>query len=163
MPRNKLTVHRKAYKRKAYSRRGYRRSDGTYVKPAKVSASRVPSATFKISDRGAPGRGKKYFKVHKGLLTRYGYHINESAAQRHKALKMADKAYGSVKLWRMLHAQTIFRKRDQMGVGKVFATDRDWVRKNLVNAKEARSMTAPAVRKWSHMSHRARARAMPGG
>jgi hypothetical protein len=158
--RKKLTVHRKSYTRKAYSRKGYKRSDGTYVKPAKVGASRVPASTFKIKDVGAKGRGKKLFKVKKGLLTKYGYHVDKSAKARHMALKKADKAYGSVRLWRMLNAQALFRKRTN-GLGKMFTTDRNWVKRELVNKKEARSMTAPAVKKWESLPHSVRARLMP--
>ena len=150
MARAKLTVRRKGYRRK-----GYYRKDGTYVRPARVSPS-----TFKIADRGAPGRGKKVFKVKKGLLTRLGYHVSLPARRRRAILKKADKLYGSVRLWRMLNAQHIYRKRTD-GIGKIFASDRDWVKKNLINTREARSMTRPAVQKWKSMSPTARKRAMP--
>jgi hypothetical protein len=147
--REKLTVHRKAYTRKAYTR-----ASGVHVK-----AARVPATTLEIEDRGAVGRGKKLFKVHKGLLTKYGYHVANPENRRHDALKKADKQYGSVKLWRMLNAQVLFRKREPSDAAATFRQDRDWIKKNLINRKEAASMTKPAVRKWEHMSHAARVRA----
>ncbi len=53
-------------KRKSYHRKGYTRKDGTRVAPADV-----PSASFKVRDRGAEGRtpeSKRFFrpKVHTG-------------------------------------------------------------------------------------------------
>jgi len=147
---SKLLVRRKGYTRKAYCRK-----DGVCVPATKVKPSK-----FYITDRGTPGRGKKVIKVRKGLLTSLGYHVSLPARKRRQILKKADKKYGSVRLWRMLHAQAIFRKRTD-GIGKIFASDRDWVRQNLINKKEARAMTSPAVRKWKSMSPAARARAMP--
>jgi hypothetical protein len=49
----KLTVHRKGHTRKAFTAK---RSSGKKVKVAKA---RVKPSTFKISDRGKPGRGPK--------------------------------------------------------------------------------------------------------
>lgn len=143
-----LTVRRKAYHRKPYVRKSGTEVSGTYV----------PPATFKIRDVGLPGRGKKIFTVKKGLLTSLGYHIHESPEKRRMALKRADKKYGSVRLWRMLNAQVLFRKRTD-GIGHTFRQDRDWVMENLINPREARTMTAPAVRAWESMSHRARIKA----
>lgn len=147
----KLTVHRKGYHRKAYVRKS----------GAKVKAAYVPPTTYKIEDIGAPGRGKKVFKVRKGLLKKVGYSTHLPDEERHRALRKADKLYGSVRLWRMLNAQLVYRKRIPDGVKSTFQEDRDWVMKNLISRKEARTMTAPAVRKWKAMTPAARARAMP--
>lgn len=147
---SRLTVRRKAYHRKAYTRKG-----GVHVK-----ATRVPATTFSIKDVGSKGRGKKLIKVRKGLLTSLGYHIHESTSQRRTALRKADKKYGSVRLWKMLNAQAVFRKRTD-GIGSTFKQDRDWVMRNLISKSEAQSMTRPAVKKWKKMTHTQRARAMP--
>lgn len=150
--RAKLTIHREAYCRKPFTR-----SSGV-----KVAASCSPATTFKIIDIGAVGKGRRLFKVKKGLLKRYGYKTHESAQARHKALKKADKAYGSVRLWRMLNAQAIFRKRLADGNKETFIEDRDWVRENFINRQEARSMTKPAVSAWKGMSHYKRVLARAG-
>jgi hypothetical protein len=127
-----------------------------------VSGSCAPATTFLIKDVGAPGRGEKLFKVKKGKLLKYGYSSHLPAATRRTALRKADKAYGSVKLWRMLNAQVLFRKRAGDDAKNVFLADREWVRENLINTKEARSMTKPAVSAWKRMPHykRVLARAM---
>jgi hypothetical protein len=152
MTRKKLTVHRKAYHRKAYVK-----SSGIHVK-----AAHVPSATFKVADIGAVGRGKKLFKVKKGLLTRFGYHTALPIEARRTALRKADRKYGTVRLWRMLNAQVLFRKRFADGSKETFLEDRNWVRANLLNPTEARSMTRPAVRKWESMPHYRRVLARAG-
>ena len=147
--RKKSTIHRKGYKRKAYIK-----SSGVHVK-----ATSVPSTTYKAVDLGAIGHGKKLFAVRKGLLTRFGYHIHLPAEERREALRKADKAYGSVRLFKMINAQTLFRKRLPDGAKEAFQSDKEWILQNLLNPQERRSMTAPAVRKWTGMSHAARVRA----
>jgi hypothetical protein len=73
----KLTIKRKPYHRKAYTRK-----DGTHVK-----ASSVGSATFKVKDRGKPGRtprSEQFYhpKVHTG------WHKGDSlSSRRAKVLK----------------------------------------------------------------------------
>jgi hypothetical protein len=139
----KLTVHRKGYHRKAYTRKG-----GIHVK-----AAHVPPSTFEITDRGLPGRGKKLISVKPGLLKKYGYSTHISAKARHKALEKADKAYGSTRLWKMLNAQVVYRKREPGHAEEVFKTDRDWVMRNKMNKQERRAMTSKAVKKWEKMPH----------
>jgi hypothetical protein len=160
MKRGRLKVHRKAYKKKAHLRRAYRR-DHTFVGATKVSASRVPSATFTIKDIGAKGRGKKLIKVRKGLLKKFGYATHLPEAQRHVALRKADRKYGSVSLFKKLHAQVVLRKRTQPDVARVFRADRDWVKRNLLSRSEALQMTSKPRHRWMAMSPEARALAMP--
>jgi hypothetical protein len=78
MPPNKLTVRRK----------GYTRKDGTKVK----------ASTFKITDRGKPGRGPKTLppisKSPKDSLGRYGYKVSLSFTKRKEALHDAIKGLG---------------------------------------------------------------------
>jgi len=152
MARRRLRVTRKAYKRRGYKRRGFTVvRDGVVRMPAaRVSSARVGKSTFYIKDAGAVGRGKKVIgKIRKGLLKRFGYATVKPAEARHAALRKADKKYGSVKLFRMLQAQVVLRKRAQPTVRKVFEADRDWVRENLLSHAERLRMTMPARRaRW---------------
>jgi hypothetical protein len=109
-----ITVKKRGYRRKAY-----RRKDGTEVKAATVKPT-----TFKIKDRGKPGRGPKLIKI-KGHLD--GYHVDLSAEERHAVLRKAVKKYGIARVWRRLHAMVIMRKREQPAARAVFERDRDWV------------------------------------
>lgn len=52
----KLTIRRKGFKRKASTTK---RGGGKKRKKAKVAKTQVKPSTFKISDRGKPGRGPK--------------------------------------------------------------------------------------------------------
>lgn len=126
-----LKVHRKAY-----SRSGYIRKSGVRVKSAYV-----PKTTFEIKDVGKKGRGKKIIPVHKGDLTKLGYHTSLPAGERHKALRKADKKYGTKSLFKKLNAQVIFRKRTQPKQKKIFVADRNWVAKNLLSRKERLELT----------------------
>jgi hypothetical protein len=160
--RRLLTVHRKGYHRKGYSRKGFTAVRDGHVKipSAEVSPAYVPSATYKIKDIGAVGRGKKVIKgIKKGLLGKYGYATAKSAEERHRALRKADRAYGTVKLFKMLHAQVVMRKRIHPEARRVFEADRSWVKKNLLSKKEGLRMTARPRAKWKTMSPSARAKA----
>ena len=127
-----LTVHRRAYNRKAYTRK-----DGVRVK-----ASYVPPATYQIVDRGAVGRGQKLFEVKKGLLTRLGYHTAKSDGERHAILQRAVDRYGATRVWRMLNAQVLFRKREPDHVKEKFVDDRNYVKENLMSYQARLRMTA---------------------
>jgi len=165
-----LEVRRKGYTRKPYMRKSYmkdvkpgpgvkmRRIPATHVEKTKVSPT-----TFKIKDIGAPGRGRKIIPIKKGKLTKYGYSTSKSDTVRHRALRKADRAYGSVALFRMLQAQVIMRKRTQPKARKIFEEDRDWVKKNLMSPSERRSMTRAPRKEWMCMTPKERAKAMPGG
>ena len=147
----KLLVRRKGYHRKGFViRRGGKliRIPPTYVKPA----------TYKIKDRGAPGRGKKVIKVRKGLLKAVGYSTKLSASARRTALRRAVAKYGAARVWRMLHAQVILRKRTQPKARRIFMRDRAYIRR-VYHPDIARYARA----RWMHMSPTARAKAMPGG
>jgi hypothetical protein len=149
-----LTVRREAYRRKGYIRKG----------GIKVAPARVPSATYKIRDIGAPGRGAKRIKIGRpGALKVAGYSTKLSAEARHRALKEADRRYGTVALFRMLQAQIVFRKRVQPATARIFEADRNWAKDNLMSRQEALSMTRAPRKEWIGMSPAERAEAMPGG
>ena len=111
-----LTVRRKGYRRK-----GYRRKDGTYVKP-----TYVPPTTYKVKDRGAPGRGPKVIEVKKGKLA--PYHTSLPERKRHEILKKKIRRYGALSIYRALMAQVIFRKREHSRAKAVFKADAEWVK-----------------------------------
>jgi len=158
MARRKITVRRKAHKRKSYVKDVKR---GKGVKLKRIPATTVKATTYKMVDLGAVGKGKKLFTVRKGLLSKYGYSTKLPATKRRAALLKADRVYGTPRLFRMLNAQVILRKRTQPEARKVFESDRDWVEKNLLSKMEALGMTRPARQRWMSMSPSARAVAMP--
>lgn len=108
-----ITVHR----------RGYTRKEGT----------RVKGTTYRMKDRGKPGKGPKLFSVKKGKLA--PYHTNMPAKLRHQILKRKIKKYGALSVFRSLNAQVVFRKREKSRAKEVFKKDRDWVKKNFLNKK----------------------------
>jgi len=134
--KRKLRIERKGYHRRAYTRK-----DGVQVK-----ATDVPSTSFTIKDRGALGRGKKVIKVKKGLLGKVGYSTSASAESRHRALSEAVEKYGHSRVWRMLHAQTIFRKRLPDHAKSAFQADRDWVKETYGGPKPTREAIRKALR-----------------
>lgn len=89
-----ITIHRKGYYRKAYIR-----ADGT-----KVKRTWVPPSTYKIVDRGSPGKtsrgakggkyaGKKKWITREGKLGGAGY-MSKPAATRHALLNRCVREYG---------------------------------------------------------------------
>ena len=90
-------------RRAPYTRKAYTKSDGTHVKATKVKGSW-------IVDRGEAGKGKKLFSLKKGLLTKYGYHLNSPVSKRHSALDKAVKAYGKTSTLRKVNALSILQK-----------------------------------------------------
>jgi len=120
-----LIVHRKGYWRKGFTiiRNG---------KKIRIPKAYIPPTTYRIKDRGKRGRGKKVIKVKRGALSKYGYSTSKSAEARHRALAKAIRVYGARKVWRMLHAQVVLRKRIQRRVRKIFEADRDWVKRRYL-------------------------------
>jgi len=68
-----LLVHRKAYTRKSYTRK-----DGTRVKE-----TRVPASSFKVKDRGEPGRTPES-KKWATFVTETGWEKTQKTATRRK-------------------------------------------------------------------------------
>jgi hypothetical protein len=88
---------------------------------------RVRPTTYKIEDRGAPGRGERVIEIrHPGRLKAVGYDVRAPASERRRALRKAVERYGERSTIGMLHAQAVFRKRTD-GLGRRFAADRTWV------------------------------------
>jgi len=123
----KLTVYRK----------GYRRRDGTFVHPA----------TYKIKDRGAPGRGKKVFTVKGGVMTEMAHKLGYLGDSRERIIdipyhEMDDFArdlaaeVGARRAWGMFHAQVVYRKRSDNGFKKKMVRARDTVSKEFSLARD---------------------------
>jgi hypothetical protein len=121
----------------------------------------VKGKTQHRPDVGLLGRGKKIIKIsRKGALKKHGYGIHFSEEQRRRALRSAEKEFGAPSVFKMLQAQTVFRKHTDGALPK-FVADREYVKKNLMTGAEKLAMTEPARKEWMSMSPEARAKAMP--
>jgi hypothetical protein len=87
----------------------------------------VPPTTFRIKDRGAPGRGKKIIPIKKGKLAPYSTAL--PAKRRRAILKKKIRRYGATSVYRSLMAQVIFRKRARDHAKSAFKQDAEWVKK----------------------------------
>ena len=171
MARKKLQVHRKGYKKKGYYREPYTRKDGTEVSGAWVGPSEVPPSTFKIEDRGAPGRGKKLIKLRKGgMVSPAGeYHVTSPASQRRRILKALitkemresgktrDQAELSV-YRRLLAMRTLF-KNTEPEYARIIDSDMEYFKQHLTGANKKMAYPKAAVKKWKSMSHKERVKA----
>ncbi len=99
----KLTVRRKGYTRKAFTaKRG--------GKKVKVAEARVKPSTFKISDRGKPGRGPKVVPpLEKGALGGPGF-FNRSGDKQKQIVFNRAKKMGEKKVVGELRALQVFFK-----------------------------------------------------
>ena len=125
--------------RAAYVRRPYRRSDGS-----KVEGAIVPPSC--ITDRGAPGKGKKTIVLDPSNHIGHGYNDVEhkSEAQRHRSLMRAFRAleelegprdaYGT--LIKMLVARSNLTQRTQPKSSKIMKDDQEWLSSKLQEWKE---------------------------
>lgn len=99
----KLTVRRKGYRRKAFSAK---RGD----KKIRVSGSTVKPSTFKIRDRGKPGRGRKVVPpLEKGALGGPGFFSHPRGEQKQIVFRHAKKM-GEKKVVGELRSLQVFFK-----------------------------------------------------
>jgi hypothetical protein len=89
-----------------------------------------------IKDRGAAGKGVKpgtrsivAAPLKKGELTRYGYRATLPKRARREALRKAASAYGPLSLYHKLDAVAKLSERQAPKAARIFARDRDWVRR----------------------------------
>lgn len=114
----KLTVHKKAYHRKAFV--AHRKGKLVHVK-----AAHVPAATFRITDRGAVGRGRPVVgKLKRGTL---GVHFHKSESARHKVEAAHAKKYGEKHVVHQLVALAVLNKRTNPELARKAAEDAHWV------------------------------------
>ena len=104
----KLRIHRKGYTRKG--------------------GVRVAPANFMIRDRGLPGRGKRFFTLREGRLTKYGYVTSAPSLTRHAALNKAVRAYGPLTVFKMLNALYVLNTRTSPTTSRIAKSDRNWVK-----------------------------------
>ena len=102
----KLIVHRKGYSRKSFTaRRG--------GKSVSVAASKVKPSTFRVRDRGKPGRGPKVVPpLAKGALGGPGFFSRSNAEQQKIVFNRAQKL-GEKKVVGELRALQVFFKTTQ--------------------------------------------------
>lgn len=127
-------IERKAYARRystAVLQEGFKkktRSGRTVtVKPHKRRSTLVESKCVK--NTGLPGKGPQSIgPLRKGELSKYGYTLKISQAQRHKALKKAINEFGALGVYRKLDAVAKLTSRTIPEASKQFEGDRDWVK-----------------------------------
>ncbi len=102
----KLTVRRKGHTRKAFASK----RDGKKGKTVKVAKTRVKPSTFKISDRGKPGRGPKVVPpLEEGALGGSGFFDRSNDEQEQIVFNRA-KEVGERKVVGELRALQVFFK-----------------------------------------------------
>lgn len=130
-------IPRKAYVRRyttAIRRRGFtvRKSKGQEYRIYPKSKSMFVESRC-IKDVGLPGKGPKkgIGPLREGELAKFGYSFRATSAARHAALSKAAQEYGALGIYRKLDAVAKLTLRTIPTASKVFAEDRDWVKKNL--------------------------------
>jgi hypothetical protein len=127
-------IERKAYGRRystAVLHEGFKKKTRSgkmiTIKPHKHRLTYVESKCVK--DTGLPGKGEeKIGPLRKGELSKYGYTLKISEAQRHKALKKAIEEFGALGVYRKLDAVVKLTSRTIPEASKDFEKDRDWVK-----------------------------------
>jgi hypothetical protein len=116
----RLTVKKKGYTRKAYvAKRGGRK--------VRVAASEVPPTSFKIKDRGGPGRGPKVVPpLEEGSLGGKGF-FNKPTAERHAVLKRLARKLGEKSVVGKLRAVQVFNKRVNPALSKKALVDSKFI------------------------------------
>lgn len=102
------------------------------VKPGrgvKMKRVRVPATSFKIKDRGAPGRGKKVIPpLHEGELMKHGYHIASSARSRRIALGKSVKEDGyRTTMGRVIALRVLFKRTKKPAIPRL-KSDIKWLK-----------------------------------
>jgi hypothetical protein len=118
----------------AIRQKGYTRKTKTgkviHVNPTKKSAILVPGAC--IENKGKKGKGtQRIGPLRKGELAKYGYSASKPESQRHAALRRAIGRLGSNNVYHKLDAVAKLAVRTAPDKSKIFAADRDWVRRQF--------------------------------
>lgn len=135
--RRTLIIHRKGF---TVPRTRFKR-DGTTIDR---EAFRVPPTTFRIEDKGAPGRGKPIIpKLRKGAMTRAairggfiekGQKITDIPDSRiDNFARFLVRQEGAKTAFGMFHAQVIFRKRQRSPAARKFAIGRDTIAREFAD------------------------------
>jgi hypothetical protein len=136
-------ILRKSYTRKfrnTVKREGFtvRRKGKVFTVRPKKNTTYVPAGC--IRNRGLPGKGPREGEgigsLRKGELIKYGYSYRLADSTREKALRKAIKAYGALSVYRKLDAVAKYSIRTAPDASRIFARDRDWIRRNFELKKE---------------------------
>lgn len=124
-------IRRKSYNRKYKTQlreKGfYRRVKGVTRKVyPKMGIIHVDSACIKD-----PKLKNKFGPLRPGLLIKHGYQYRLPIEKRHEALRSAVKEYGPLSTYHKLDAVAKLGVKRSPKSSKVFATDRDWIRKTF--------------------------------
>lgn len=125
MARKKLTVRRKGYYKDVKRGPGYKRGY-------------IPPATFKIEDRGAPGRGKKVLpKLKKGALGGPGF-FDKPARMRRKVAARLAKKHGEKSVVGRLRAIQVLNKRQNPKVAAKARADSKYIAGSFRGKRQVR-------------------------
>jgi len=119
--------------RKSKSIRYYRKKcpKGSISRKQTLHGEKIKVRSSCVKSKGKRSHGIKPKRVlpslKKGSLTKYGYHLSESAENRHKALRKAYNVYGYSTLIKKLNAVRIYNKSKPI-VYKKYTSDMDYVR-----------------------------------
>ena len=124
-------ILRNGYIREAHTRKGYTRSDGTYVKAAKIAKTIVPPTC--VIDQGKEGKGPKIPVVlEKNVLSKYGYSEIKDLTenQRHRALNKALRDINNDNLTirkRLFYLATLNKNKDRK-LYNILRNDAEWLK-----------------------------------
>jgi hypothetical protein len=105
----------------------------------KISCRRSRSGSKRrCSKKYGCSKSKVRIIVNKGLLTKYGYSMSKTAAQRHYALSRAVSAYGYLPVMRKVNVLFVFNKNRHSNLAKVATSDKKWLMKTYKNKASAR-------------------------
>ena len=105
----KLTIHRRGYAKKALPKK----RDSKEGKEAKVAKTRVKPSTFKIRDRGKPGRGPKVVPpLEEGALGGAGFFDRSNDEQEQIVFNRAKEAGESKVVGELRALQGFFKTTD---------------------------------------------------
>lgn len=135
-------IARKAYVRKFSARtklQGYtvKRKSGTVYRVYPKRTSTVVKASC-VEDKGLPGKltsGEGITPLRKGELLKHGYVYRIPKERRHNALRRAVKEYGPLGVYRKLDAVAKLSTRTSPEVSKIFAKDRNWIKRTYAPLK----------------------------
>jgi len=105
---------------------------GKIERAAYITKNGVKVPKTCIEDKGKPGKGPKLIIMPKedfGLLSNYGYSLNDSHETRIKAIKKSIKEHDKLKVLRHINALRTLQKSNERLYNKL-DKDLKWIQKN---------------------------------